>query len=124
MTEPLAAALPRGIDQFNRGKYFEAHETWEQLWLRERGPLADFYKGLIQCAAALLHLVRGNLAGARQLHERQRGHLARYGPDTLGIALGELRAGMDALFASVSDETRDPRTILDLRALPKIHGGR
>src|SRR2546430_17222014 len=43
-----------GIDLFNAGFYWEAHETWEGLW-HARGPpgrTADFLKGLIQMTAA------------------------------------------------------------------------
>ena len=44
----------RGIDLFNHGFYWEAHEAWEGLWhaCGRRGMLADFLKGLIQLAAA------------------------------------------------------------------------
>jgi hypothetical protein len=43
-----------GIDLFNAGFYWEAHEVWESLWhaAGRRGPVADFLKGLIKLAAA------------------------------------------------------------------------
>lgn len=43
-----------GVDLFNHGYYWEAHEAWEQLWhaCNRRGLLADFFKGLIHLAAA------------------------------------------------------------------------
>src|SRR5665213_1163472 len=42
------------IDLFNAGYYWEAHETWEGLWIaaKREGLLADFIKGLIKLAAA------------------------------------------------------------------------
>ena len=104
MSDPPVALLRRGIEHFNRLEYFEAHEVWEALWLAERGPLADFYKGLIQCAAALLQLRRGRLSGARRLYERQRTLLSPYAPETLGVAVGALLADMDALFAGPGAE--------------------
>ena len=120
MTEPATSTLRRGIEHFNRGEYFEAHEVWETLWLRERGPLADFYKGLIQCAAALLHLRRGNLAGARRLYDRQRSLLSRYEPETLGIAVGRLASEMDALFARVTTGAPGSARPIALADMPKI----
>jgi uncharacterized protein len=44
----------RGVDLFNHGFFWEAHEAWEGLWQAcgRRGVLADFLKGLIQLAAA------------------------------------------------------------------------
>jgi predicted metal-dependent hydrolase len=43
-----------GIDLFNQGYYWEAHEKWEGLWLAagRTGLTADFLKGLIKLAAA------------------------------------------------------------------------
>jgi uncharacterized protein len=47
-------AFLRGVDLFNHGFFWEAHEAWEGLWhaCGRRGVLADFLKGLIQLAAA------------------------------------------------------------------------
>jgi predicted metal-dependent hydrolase len=47
-------AFLRGVDLFNHGYYWEAHEAWEGLWKAcgRRGVVADFLKGLIQLAAA------------------------------------------------------------------------
>jgi predicted metal-dependent hydrolase len=43
-----------GIDLFNRGYYWEAHEVWESLWhaAGRHGAIAAFLKGLIQLAVA------------------------------------------------------------------------
>jgi predicted metal-dependent hydrolase len=57
--------LAEGIDLFNRGEYWEAHEAWEREWLPDRkGPDSGFYKGLIQVAAGCLHYTRHNRRGA------------------------------------------------------------
>jgi uncharacterized protein len=44
----------RGVDLFNHGFYWEAHEAWESLWhaCGRAGPTADFLRGLIKLAAA------------------------------------------------------------------------
>ncbi len=43
-----------GIDLFNAGFYWEAHEAWEQVWIAvaRQGTIADFLKALIKLAAA------------------------------------------------------------------------
>jgi predicted metal-dependent hydrolase len=43
-----------GIDLFNHGYYWEAHEQWEGLWhaCGRTGAIADFLKALIKLAAA------------------------------------------------------------------------
>ena len=61
----MADLLGDGINFFNAGRYFEAHESWEDLWRSTKGPLRLFYQGLVQAAVGLHHLNRGNLNGAR-----------------------------------------------------------
>ena len=51
--------------QFNDGRYYEAHDVLEALWLPSRGQSLDlFYKGLIQLAGAFVHLQKGRLKPA------------------------------------------------------------
>src|SRR4051794_21237480 len=54
-------AYLRGLDLFNAGYFWEAHEVWEGLWKAagRRGPAADFLKGLIQFAVAGLKQRQG-----------------------------------------------------------------
>ena len=48
--------LTEGVDLFNSGRYWDAHEVWERDWTPDRkGPDSGFYKGLIQVAAGCLH---------------------------------------------------------------------
>ncbi|HSR54132.1 MAG TPA: DUF309 domain-containing protein [Acidobacteriota bacterium] len=56
-----------GIDLFNHGYYWEAHEVWEELWQAcgRRGVTATFLKGLIALAAAGLKARMGNARGTR-----------------------------------------------------------
>ncbi len=57
-----------GIDLFNHGFYWEAHETWEQLWIRfgRSGRDADFLKGLIKLAAAGVKAREGRPVGIQR----------------------------------------------------------
>lgn len=57
-----------GIDLFNLGYYWEAHEAWEGLWhaCGRSGRMADFLKGLIALAAAGVKLREGRERGVRQ----------------------------------------------------------
>lgn len=55
-----------GVDLFNHGFYWEAHEAWESLWLAagRRGPTAIWLKALIKLAAAMVKLREGSSVGA------------------------------------------------------------
>jgi uncharacterized protein len=75
------------IEHFNAGRYFSAHEAWEQAWrLSYNTPDEEFYKGLAQLGAAYTHVQRGNPRGAAILAARA---LERVQP------LGESHAGLD-----------------------------
>ena len=61
-----------GVDLFNHGYYWEAHETWESLWhaAGRKGVVADFLKGLIKLAAAGVKLREGNTDGVKRHMKR------------------------------------------------------
>jgi len=52
---------------WNEARFFEAHEVLEGLWIRTRD---EYQRGLIQLAAALYHIQRQNLKGARTMCDR------------------------------------------------------
>ncbi len=64
-----------GLDLFNRGHFFEAHEVLEDIW-RPLGRdlpsrrLRLHLQGLIQLAVAFHHHSTGNLVGARSVLAR------------------------------------------------------
>ena len=57
-----------GIDLFNHGYYWEAHEAWEGVWHAHGrvGAVADFLKGLIKLAAAGVKARECRPAGVRR----------------------------------------------------------
>ena len=67
-----------GVDLFNHGFYWEAHEAWEQAWhaAARRGVTADFFKGLIKLAAAGVKAREGMPDGVRS-HARRAAELFR-----------------------------------------------
>ena len=76
---------------FNAGRYYEAHDVLEQLWLPDRkGAHGDFYKGLIQFAGAFVHLQKGRLGPSLALFRLSQKYLEAYAPATLGLDLVSL----------------------------------
>jgi uncharacterized protein len=86
----MADLLIEGINFFNAGRYFEAHETWEDLWRVTKGPLRLFYQGLVQAAVGLHHLSRGNLNGGRAQLLKSVGKLSEYPAHFCQIDNGKL----------------------------------
>jgi len=119
-----SAAYLRGIDLFNEGYYWEAHEAWER-----RGPTADLLKALIKLAAAGVK-VREAQPGGVSTHAARASALfteveRQTGPEHLGLRLGELAriarnlagrpptdtSGRDVAVAVVFDFRLEPRSI-------------
>jgi predicted metal-dependent hydrolase len=64
---------------FNQGRFYEAHDVLEDLWLEARGTgRGDFYKALIQLAGAFVHLQKDRLPPAAALLRRAVDHLRGY----------------------------------------------
>lgn len=79
------ARLGRGVDLFNRGRYFASHELLEVAWQAERGEPRLFPQALIHMAAGMYHWERGNRLGAGRQFEKGLRKLARFPPDYAGI---------------------------------------
>ena len=56
-----------GIAYYNSNEFFEAHESWEDLWSDYYLEDRKFVQGLIQLAVSFVHLGNGNLRGAKSL---------------------------------------------------------
>jgi uncharacterized protein len=97
-----------GVALFNAGRFFKCHEVWEQLWKRSRGEEKRFYQGLIQVAAALVHIERGNPRGAASVYARARARLDPLPALHMGLRLGELRDELARFFAVALDEKGQP----------------
>lgn len=80
----------RGVALFNGVRYWHAHEAWETLWRAAPDEDRDFYQGLIQVAAGLLHLQRRNMRGARNKLAEGVERLRPYQPAHRGVFVNEL----------------------------------
>ncbi|HWN71102.1 MAG TPA: DUF309 domain-containing protein, partial [Haliangium sp.] len=106
-----------GLDLYNHGYPWEAHEVWETLWRQapHGSAVRAMLQGLIQCAAAVVHATAGRAAGQRRLAERALARLdavqAAVGPRCLGIDVADLAQAMRA-FAHAGGAEDWPRIAL------------
>lgn len=68
----LSELARKGIELFNRGEYFDAHEELEHAWNEEGGPARELYRGILQVAVAYLQITRRNYNGAIKMFLRAR----------------------------------------------------
>ncbi len=99
--ESLPDAAVRGLEHFNAGEYFEAHEFLETAWRAESGPVRELYRGVLQVAVAYYHIQRGNSAGAFKLFAHSRKWLAPFPPTCQGIHLARLLHDVDQVEAEL-----------------------
>lgn len=92
-----------GIDLFNAGEFFEAHEIWEDAWHLASGPRKSFYQGLIQCAVTLEHVRRGNPRGVRSVWTTAQQKFAGLPSPYMGIDIRQLLDAMGKLVQPVLD---------------------
>ena len=119
--EERRPVLLAGIEQFNSGYFFEAHETWEDIWMQSPLPARTFLQGLIQIAAAFVHLMRHEYPGTIRLLRYGIAKLGEVPPDYMGIDGGRL--------AEEAGRARDELSALgpkrfeewDTERIPAIH---
>src|SRR3954447_10743191 len=87
---PPPRALLEGIAEFNRGEYFECHETLEHIWMREPGHIRRLYQGILQIGVGLYHLRNGNYRGTLNLLGSGAGYLRDFRPRCMGVEIDEL----------------------------------
>ncbi|MBI5946527.1 MAG: DUF309 domain-containing protein [Chloroflexi bacterium] len=98
----VPAALQRACDEFNSVRFFECHETLEEIWQEEQGDVRDLYKGLIQLAAAFVHVTRGNFIGANRLLQTSVAYLAPYRAEgAMGFDVDHICREAEAAHAAV-----------------------
>ena len=61
---PLPPGVIEGIELFNAGEWYEAHEALEHEWHAERGESRRLYQGILQIGVGLHHARSGNYRGA------------------------------------------------------------
>src|SRR5436305_14828387 len=80
-----------GIDLFNQGRFFAAHEAWEEIWRSTTPEPKALFQGLIQVAAALhQHLDLQRTEGPRRTLAKARRNLEPFAPEALGIDISDL----------------------------------
>jgi predicted metal-dependent hydrolase len=78
--QPPPPALLEAIAQFNRGEFFEQHETLELLWRAERRDIRFLYQGILQIGVAFHHLRKLNHHGTVYMLTRGPRYLAPFAP--------------------------------------------
>jgi predicted metal-dependent hydrolase len=112
------ALFQKGLMEYEKGDYFEAHEAWEDLWSDYNLTDRKFIQGLIQLSVSFVHLRNGNMNGARSLLKKCSEKFQPYQHLQRGINMDELKMGIETV-ALAYEEIDDP-TIFDWDLVPSL----
>ena len=87
----------KGLSEYEKGDYFEAHEAWEDLWSDYYIPDRRFIQGLIQLSVSFVHLGNGNMVGAKSLLKKCQDKFSDFSGIQRGINLVELASAIEAV---------------------------
>ncbi|MEW5871664.1 MAG: DUF309 domain-containing protein [Chloroflexota bacterium] len=104
---PLSERAVRGLELFNRGEYFEAHETLEAAWKADQTIGRELYRAVLQVAVAYLQIERCNYNGAVKMFLRLRKWIEPFPDECRGIDLASLRADVHQVYAQLRQLGRE-----------------
>jgi PPOX class probable F420-dependent enzyme len=88
LLSPLAI---KGIELFNHGEFFEAHEELEHAWNEDTSPGRELYRAILQVSVAYLQIERGNFPGAVKMFQRLRQWIDPLPEECRGVEVARLR---------------------------------
>jgi hypothetical protein len=116
----MEVLFQKGLAEYEKGDYFEAHEAWEDLWSDYNFPDRKFIQGLIQLAVSFVHLGNGNLTGARNLLKKCENKFAEYAGIQRNININELKSSIEAV--EIVYEDMENASEFDWDLVPNLKG--
>ena len=95
--ESLPPMVVRGLEEFNRGEYFEAHESLEAAWKADNSSGRELYQAVLQVAVAYHQILRNNYNGAAKMFLRLRQWIDPLPDYCRGVHVANLRAEAQAV---------------------------
>ena len=115
LLEQQASWLQAGIDNFNTGRFWHAHEDWEDLWKSLKPDasqeLIDGVQGIIQIAAMLLNHQRRKARGVTNLWTKASAKLEPVMAGLFGIDIEKLYADSEPFHRDVEQFSLDASTV-------------
>ena len=112
--------LLQAFGEFNRGDWFDCHETLEELWVGSELEMRWFYQGMLQIAVALHHWRNGNHGGAVSLLTSGVDYLRRVSPVCQRIEVAQLADDADRCRAELVRLGAERMTELPPALIPKM----
>jgi uncharacterized protein len=118
--EELPDLVVEGIEEFNRGEFFECHEYLEEAWMQESGRIRYLYQGILQVGVGFYHLQNGNWRGATGLLRNGTTRLKEFEPVTLGVDVTKLVRESERCLQQLETLGRNRIHEFDKSHIPKV----
>ena len=118
--ERLPDLALQGIEEFNRGEFFECHEYLEEAWMQEPGHVRFLYQGILQVGVGFYHLQNGNWRGATGLLRNGSVRLKEFEPVTLGVDVAKLVRESERCLRELEALGRERIGEFDQALVPKV----
>ena len=122
--EEPPAGLPdlalKGIEEFNRGEFYECHEYLEEAWMQEKRRVRFLYQGILQVGVGFYHLRNGNWRGATGLLRNGTVRLREFEPETLGLDVARLIRESERCLLELEELGRERIGDFDQALVPKV----
>lgn len=122
--EELPDLVVRGIEEFNRGEFFECHEYLEEAWIEESGRVRYLYQGILQVGVGFYHLQNGNWRGATGLLRNGTVRLKEFEPVTLGLDVAKLVRQSERCLQQLETLGRERIDEFDRSRIPRVEQAR
>jgi predicted metal-dependent hydrolase len=119
--EPIPELVSKGIEEFNRGEFFECHEYLEDAWREESRQVRFLYQGILQVGVGFYHLKNGNWRGATGLLRNGIERLRDFEPETLSIDVSRLVDESQSCLEHLETLGREKVNKFDLSRIPRVH---
>ena len=124
MSEEATGEIPklvlRGIEEFNKGEFYECHEYLEEAWMQEPRRVRFLYQGILQVGVGFYHLGNGNWRGATGLLRGGITRLKEFEPVTLNIDVARLIRECERCLEELEKLGRERVREFDQTKVPKI----
>ena len=102
----------KGVELFNQGEFYKAHDPLELAWMETEPPERELYQGILLIGLAYFQILRGNYRGSIKMFIKGQRSLEPLGKTLLGVDVAKLLS--DARKVEESIRRLGPDHISDL----------
>src|SRR5215203_6357480 len=109
-----------GIEEVNKGEFYECHEYLEEAWMQEPRRVRFLYQGILQVGVGFYHQQNGNWRGATGLLRNGTARLKEFEPETLGVDVAKLVRESERCLRELEEIGRGRIEEFDRALVPKV----